>query len=542
MRQIADKEALIDAFERTSEVLDRLGPGPEALSEIAEIARRMTKTDAAQILLLDSTGSRLALGADTNEPEKVGRVWIRAGDGLAGWVAQHKKPVAISREPWKDKRFIDYPGLDERSFQSLLCVPLFASDELIGVINVRTRRQNIYDKSDADILGKISGEVARAIRYQTKVETLETTAERYEAVSEVSEKLASSPYIEEILQLLVSFTAERLNYKVVTVRLLDETRNELVLRATQSTNFAYQKKRSIHVGESFAGKAILEKRSMVVEDVTRSVDYIGVDLAEEQGLKGMVCVPLLIGDRAVGVMTCYTEESRNFNPLEIKTLESLAKQAAIAIEHAKLQVRSTLMQEMHHRVKNNLQQVVSLLRLQLFENEHKSVSEVVQDSIGRIVAIANVHDLLSREDLDRVGLQSVAQALVAHHQQAVVPPDKQIKLQVFGDDVPLSMNQATQVALILNELIQNALEHGFHKAEEGEVNVFIKDEGHSIRLVVSNTGDKLPDDFDLSLDSHLGLKIVDNLAKAIGGTIFLQNAWNWVKAETIFSKDATELG
>lgn len=539
---LADREKLINALERTSQVLDALGPGREALAEIAEIAREMTKTDAAQILLLDSTGDRLLLGADTNEPEKVGRVSIRAGQGLTGWAAIHRKPVSISREPWKDKRFIDYPGLDERSFQSLLCVPLFADEELIGVINVRTRRQYAYKKSEAEILGRISGEVARAIRQQSRVEKLESTAERYEAVSEVSAKLAASPYLEEILQLLVSFTAERLNYKVVTVRLLDEARNELVLRATQSTNYAYQKKRSIQVGESFAGRAILEKRSLTSQDVRSAPEYIGAELAEEQGLRGMVCVPLLLVEKAIGVMTCYTEESRPFSSVEVKTLESLAKQAAIAIEHAKLQVRSTLMQEMHHRVKNNLQQVVSLLRLQLAENMHKTMPEVINDSIGRIVAIANVHDLLSREDLDRVGLKTVATSLSTHHQQATISPTKHIRLRVDGDDVPLGMTQATQVALILNELIQNALEHGFRRSEEGDLFVWIKDGPENVRIWVTNSGDRLPQDFDLALDSHLGLKIVDNLSRAIGGKFRICMRFNWVVAEIVFSKDATETG
>lgn len=540
VRLLANKEALINALERTSQVLDSLGPGPEALGEIAQIAREMTKTDAAQILLVDQSGDRLVLGADTNEPEQVGRVSIRTGQGLAGWVAIHRKPVALSREPWKDKRFIDYPGLDERSFQSLLCVPLFSGEELIGVINVRTRRQYAYKSSEAEILGKISGEVARAIRQQSRVEKLENTAERYEAVSEVSAKLAASPYLEEILQLLVSFTAERLNYKVVTVRLLDEARNELVLRATQSTHFAYQKKRSIQVGESFAGRAILEKKSITTMDVTSAPEYIGAELAEEQGLRAMVCVPLLLVNKAIGVMTCYTEEARAFSNIEIKTLESLAKQAAIAIEHAKLQVRSTLMQEMHHRVKNNLQQVVSLLRLQLAENMHKTIAEVINDSIGRIVAIANVHDLLSREDLDRVGMKTVALSLVAHYQQATVPPGKQIRLKVEGDDVPLSMTQATQVALILNELFQNALEHGFQRAEEGDVFICIKDKGDDVLVWVSNSGDRLPEDFDLFLDSHLGLKIVDNLARAIGGRFTIRTSYNWVVAEVLFSKEEIE--
>ncbi|MCH8274919.1 MAG: GAF domain-containing protein [Armatimonadetes bacterium] len=541
-RQVREKEALARALERIGRALDQKRPGPEALFEIAEIARAVTDTDAAQILLLEPGTKTLTLAADTNEPEKVRRVSIKLGQGLTGWAAEHRRPVAIRREPWNDPRFLDYPGLDERSFQSLLCVPLISNGELLGVVNVRTRRPYGYTDSEANVLSQIAEQVARAIRHQSQVASLKTEAARYAAVSEVGGLIAGSPYLEEILQLLVSFTAERLNYKVVTVRLLDEARQELVIRATQSKNLAYRRKRSIRVGESFAGRAVVEKRILTTADVTKSPEYIGADLAVEQGLRSMASVPLLIRDKAIGVMTCYTDRVGEFSRVELKALEALAKQAAVAIEHAKLQVRTTLMQEMHHRVKNNLQQIVSLLRLQQAEARHETLEEALNDSLNRILAIARVHDLLSREDLDRVGIRSVAETLVQHQQQALLPPGKQIAFSVEGDDVPLGMTQATQVALILNELLQNAVEHGFRTTEEGQVHVCIAVKGDEVCLWVSNSGERIPADFDMQLDSHLGLKIVRRLAEAIGGHFSLRTAYNWVVAEIRFPLEQAEEG
>jgi two-component sensor histidine kinase len=358
----------------------------------------------------------------------------------------------------------------------------------------------------------------------------------------VTELIAGSPYLEEILQLLVSFTAERLNYKVVTVRLLDEARGELVLRATQSTHYAYRKKRSILLGESFAGRAVIERRTLTTDDVLTSPEYIGAEMAEEQGLRSMACVPLMIRDKAIGVMTCYTEAVHAFSRVEIQALEALAKQAAVAIEHAKLQVRTTLMQEMHHRVKNNLQQVVSLLRLELSDSEGKTVEEVVNDSIGRIAAIAAVHELLSREDLDRVGIRTVAETLAAHQQQALAHPHRQIRIEVLGDDLPLGMNQATQAALIVNELIQNAVEHGFDPEEPGAIDIVISVKETIVHLWVSNSGATLPSDFSIDSSGHLGLRIVDSLAKAVGGRFTLANRFGWVVAEVVFPRDESDHG
>ena len=254
----------------------------------------------------------------------------------------------------------------------------------------------------------------------------------------------------------------------------------------------------------------------------------------------MICMPLTIQDRAVGVLSCYTSEIHTFGSDEIKALETLAKQAAVSIEHAKLQVRSTLMQEMHHRVKNNLQQIASLLRLQIRHSEYKSLEEALNDVLSRILAIASVHDLLSREDLDHVGLRSIADSLVQHQQASLILPDKRVSFQVRGEDVHLNMTQATQIALVLNELILNAVEHGFDTTTSGEIHVNVEEKEGEVAIWVSNSGDQLPESFDLARDSHLGLQIVESLVRALGGRFSLRDIFGWTVAEVKFARQSAE--
>jgi signal transduction protein with GAF and PtsI domain len=136
--KLKQEETTVETLERIGRVLANSEPGHSALGEIAEIVRQLTKTDAAQFLMLQPDGETLLLEADTFEPEKVGRVSIKVGQGLTGWAAKHRRPVAIRRHPWEDPRFLDYPGLEERTFQSLLCVPLISRGERAG--NMDTRR------------------------------------------------------------------------------------------------------------------------------------------------------------------------------------------------------------------------------------------------------------------------------------------------------------------------------------------------------------------------------------------------------------------
>lgn len=247
----------------------------------------------------------------------------------------------------------------------------------------------------------------------------------------------------------------------------------------------------------------------------------------------MICVPLLVQGKGIGVLTCYTAKRRDFPEDEIAALELLAKQAAISIEHAKLQVRNTLLQEMHHRVKNNLHQVGSLLRLQMRQSHYKSLEEALTDTLARILAIATVHELLSRDDLDHVDVRSIAEMLVTHQQQSLLLPNKQIKFQIKGDEVYLETNQATQVALILNELILNAIEHGFKESSFGEIHVSIESIGDDVRIFCGNNGDRLPPDFDKD-KGQLGLQIVDSLSRSLGGSFTMKQDGEWAVAEILF--------
>jgi two-component sensor histidine kinase len=252
----------------------------------------------------------------------------------------------------------------------------------------------------------------------------------------------------------------------------------------------------------------------------------------------MVCVPLTVFERMIGVMSCYTAERRQFTTEEVRALEALARQAAVSIEHARLQVRTTLMQEMHHRVKNNLQQVASLLRLQMNQSQDHHVDEALGDSLGRILAIASVHDLLSRDDLDHVGLRSLAENLIQHTSQSILRGSG-IRFQVQGDDTSLSTSQATQVALILNELILNGVEHGFGMDQSGDIHVTVEVDETQVDVWVSNNGSQLPENFN-EQELGLGLQIVNSLARALRGTFTMKNELGWTVAHLSFTRTSGE--
>jgi two-component sensor histidine kinase len=512
----------------------------ELLTEISNLWCRVFEGDSVDILFREP-GDALLLKASTVVPALTNRLRLGKGIGLSGSVLLSGKAVFLPSDAQHDSRFAKYPGVEYRECESIAVLPLAErSAPAFGVILVRKGCPWGFVPAEKRRLNEFAEATADAILAYQGAFQAGAQSNRLGALSEVSRTISQSPYLEEILQLLVNLTAQQFNYAVCTVRLLDENRGELVLRATQAPAKAYHRKRAIKLGESIAGKAMAENRPVIVRDVQTDADYIGHDLAVEQGLRSMICVPLMIQDKPVGVLSCYTSETRDFLPDEKKALETLAKQAAFSIEHAKLQVRNTLMQEMHHRVKNNLQQVASLLRLQMRTSRGIPLEEALNETLSRILAIAAVHDLLSREDLDHVGIRSIAETLVHHQQSSMVLPDKHITFKVGGDDVTLSMNQATQIALILNELIMNAIEHGFAVCDTGDIHVNIEAPADEVSLWVSNSGDPLPPGFDPSTAGSLGLQIVDNLTRSMAGRFLMSDILGWTVAEIKFPKATGE--
>ena len=533
--RIRQLETALDARSAETAALRRIGEAmghavnaDHMLRLVADVSREVTGTESALIYLFNEARSELLLRAVTDEDLQgiVGKVRVKVGEGITGWVAREKQHVAISAEAWSDSRFRFFPELNEDRYQSFLCVPLIWRGEVIGVINVRTAGPHDYTKTQVQLLAAIASQVAGAIETSRVARSAEKNSTHLSTVAEVSRTITSNLYLEEILQLAVAATAQTMGFKIVALLLLDPDKNELVLKATQSQSKEYVRKPNLPLGESIAGRALAEGRTITVLDVKRTPEYRYPEIAMREGLTSLACVPLMIRERVIGVLNCYTEKLHVFTEDEIAVLSTLGNQVAVAIENAKLMVKGALLQEMHHRVKNNLQTIASLLRLQAHYAGDRSPVEVLNESISRVMAVAAVHDLLSREDLDTISIRKIANSIVTATQQSFTLPGKHITMRVEGPDLRLISHRANSVALILNELVQNAAEHGFAQASQGTVLVRIVEDPEQQRwhLEVRNDGDPLPEGFDRRTAANLGLQIVESLVHGdLNGEFTLRN-------------------
>jgi two-component sensor histidine kinase len=202
-----------------------------------------------------------------------------------------------------------------------------------------------------------------------------------------------------------------------------------------------------------------------------------------------------------------TVTRHEFSEDEIELFGFICELAATALEKVQL-VHAAVVREMHHRVKNNLQTIAMLLRLQMGQEKKLTPHDILNETINRVLSIATVHEILSEAGVDSAGALDLIKRVSTTISANMVNPAAQITISVTGDNVELPSQQATSLALVANELLQNALEHGMAGRSQGHISLTLSHERGRLTLSVCDDGRGLPDDFSLETSLGLGLEIV----------------------------------
>jgi two-component sensor histidine kinase len=206
-------------------------------------------------------------------------------------------------------------------------------------------------------------------------------------------------------------------------------------------------------------------------------------------------------------------------------------------QEEELRVKVAMIQEIHHRVKNNMQTIASLLRLQARRAESEEVRRALQEGINRILSVSVIHEFLAHQEARVINIRDVSQRIITQIQEGVLDWERAIRLDLRGPNIYLPTQPATVCALVINELLQNALEHGYERQEGGTVTVNLSDDGEHITIAVDDDGVGLPEEFDLAQTSSLGLQIVRTLAEGdLKGSFEIHGRDEGVSAVVTFPK------
>ena len=166
-----------------------------------------------------------------------------------------------------------------------------------------------------------------------------------DALSKISRAITSDLYLEDMLKLIVTLTANVMKAKICSLWLLDEKTKHLRIRATQAMSEEYLKERSLKVGEGVVGLIAKEKKPIIIANVLKDPAYKEKKLAREENLVSMLSVPMMVKKRVIGVINCYTTMMYEFTKSDVNLLSTVANQAAVAIENTELLVKTKVIGE-----------------------------------------------------------------------------------------------------------------------------------------------------------------------------------------------------
>lgn len=170
-------------------------------------------------------------------------------------------------------------------------------------------------------------------------------SEYISTLNKISRAITSDRYLDDVLKLIVTLTANVMRVKICALWILDGKKKELKIRATQAMSKDYLRERVIKVGEGIVGMVAKEKRPVSIPNVVKDKRYKEKELARKEKLVSMLSVPMMVKKRVIGVVNCYTTEPYKFTKNDIALLQTVANQAGVAIENTELMVKTRVVQE-----------------------------------------------------------------------------------------------------------------------------------------------------------------------------------------------------
>ena len=527
----ANRETLLD---NTIRALDKINSVINSSLELDEVLQA-TVTSVADLLqvpevtiyLYDEAIDRLILsGTRAFEQTAVGHTTLAIGEGIIGWAAQAGQPVAV-RDAWNDPRFKYVPGIGEETLRSFLAVPivLFTVDRLIGVLNVASSEFRDFTDEEVRFLeitaGQLSIAVENARLHGQTDEALRRKIKQLTTVQNLARTLTSELEPESVLTQIAQTAAQLINAEKAAIWQLSEDGTRLTIVAAFNLGLAYQQ-HTLNVGEGVVGRVVASRAPVVVNDAMNTKLLVASrDLIAGEGYGSMFSVPLILRDRSIGAISLYSSTPNEYTQEQVDLAFTFANHAAIAIENARLfeevrrglETKSILLQEMHHRVKNNMQTIASLLEMQARRAETPEASSLLKLSAGRIGGMARVHDLLSQDSIGQTTVADVIESMADMMRNDLSASGREIQITVEAQPGTMTSEKASVFALVVNELMWNAVEHGLNGRTHGNIRVSTEVHNEQLSVSITDDGISIPNGFDLDRDQGLGLTIVRNLVE-----------------------------
>ncbi len=267
---------------------------------------------------------------------------------------------------------------------------------------------------------------------------------------------------------------------------------------------------------------------ITIEDLTGSKYEKSDPNVSRYGLKSYLGYPVKLQDKTIGSLCIVDIKTRHFSENEINIISTLAK--ALSIEEERklaeekllksLNEKDILLKEIHHRVKNNMQIISSLLKLQSRNIKNESVQKLFQNSQNRVRTMALIHEkLYASSDFTKIDFKAYVNTLINYLSRDYHVNTLEICFDIDIDQLYLNINSAIPLGLIVNELVTNSMKYAFPDRDKGEIRIIMKHRDDRIQLTISDNGVGLPESFKISESNTLGLELVKALIDQLHGNL-----------------------
>ncbi len=405
--------------------------------------------------------------------------------------------------------------------------------------------ENLVSARTAELRGVNESLQTEIVQHQETEDKLRHAASRQALLYHVLRAFSGQIELDTIARSTVDAIVEFTGWPHVCFAVPNQAQTHWVIRAAGGVLKA-DVGLTCTMSQGVIGRVFRTKQTQIVTDVRTDPDYKG----ENPALLSELTVPIKHGDRVLAVLNLEDEKPAVFGQDEQQLAESLAEAIALSLENARLfetaqielaqrqqaqaqiaaslEEKEVLLKEIHHRVKNNLQIISSLLDLQANHISDQNVLEMFKESQGRVRSMALIHEqLYQSSDLARIDFAEYLRSLVNHVRRSYLTRAQAITINLNVAPVPLSIETAIPCGLIINELLSNAFKYAFPDGHPrpGEINIALQHGvDNRLTLLVQDNGIGIPENVDIQRTKSLGLRLVNTLVKQLKGSLSIERS------------------
>jgi len=531
----------LQALQRINSISNSTMDQDQTLEITAGKVAEELRADYCSIFYYDELQRTLTLRA-TNGPRPLGGMHytLHLGEGYSGWVADKGTPLLVY-DALSDANFAIEARACGQEYRGLLSVPIIffgTVERLIGVISVQALEPRDFTIEEIDFVEVVAGIIAinseNGRLYEQTDEQLRRKVHELSTIHRVTGIITSILELDRVLQIITTQAVQLSGAERSSIFELDSDKQHLHIVAHYGLEGADVQGVQVLIGQCCAGRAVQAGHPIMAVDCLHDDEgcFLRQDPMISSEIHSVLCVPLEVKRNILGCICIYSSHRHQLSPEQMQLVVTFANEAAIAIDNARLyeetrrglELKSALLRELHHRVKNNLATVASILSLQRRRTRSAEVRLILAESVNRVQGLAATHDLLSHEDVSEARVDDIARKIVGVANANLRPPDSHITFEVVPCSLVIPSRAVAILALVLNEMVSNAIQHGMAGMKEGIVTVCGREEDGMVIVEVLDTGNGPPVSEALEEDGSegLGLSLIRNLMGDIGGEFTLR--------------------